>query len=256
MRLRLELFNYKLSIFTKKINQMKKFLLSIIAVTAMTFVFAQEQTADQIVSKYVDAIGGTEAWNKVNSIVMTGSMKVQGTDIGLVSTVLNKKGMKQEITVNGMTGYQVLTPTAGWNFMPFNGQKVPEPVTADDLKEQQEELDVQGNLVGYKDKGHTIELLGTDDVDGVNAFKLKETLKSGKVETIYIDPANYYVIRVVAKQKANGQEQEVTTDLSNYQKLPEGIVVPMSVKLPFGEMNITKVEVNKDVDEKIFAPSK
>ncbi len=235
---------------------MKKFLLSIIAVTAVSFVFAQEQTADQIVSKYVEAIGGAEAWNKVNSIVMTGSMKVQGTDIGMVSTVLNKKGMRQDITAMGMNGYQIVTPTTGWNFMPFQGQKEPEPITADDLKESQEQLDAQGNLIGYKEKGHTIELVGKDDVDGVDAFKLKETLKSGKVETIYIDPSTYYVIRVVAKQKANGQEQEVTTDLSNYQKTPEGLSVPMSIKLPFGEMTITKIEVNKDVDEKMFAPSK
>ncbi len=235
---------------------MKKFFLSIIALTAVSFVFAQDQTADEIVNKYVDAIGGKEAWGKVNSIVMTGTMKVQGTDIGLVLTTLNKKGMRQDITAMGMSGYQIVTPTSGWNFMPFQGQKEPEPITADDLKESQEQLDVEGNLIGYKEKGHTIELVGTDDVDGVDALKLKETLKSGKVETLYIDPATYYVIRVVSKQKANGQEQEVTTDLGNYQKLPEGIVVPMTVKLPFGEMTLNKVEVNKDVDEKIFQPSK
>lgn len=235
---------------------MKKFFLSIIALTVGSFVFAQDQTADQIVNKYVDAIGGKEAWSKVNSMVMTGNMKVQGADISMVATVLNKKGMRQDITAMGMSGYQIVTPTSGWNFMPFQGQKEPEPITADDLKESQEQLDVEGNLIGYKEKGHTIELLGTDDVDGIDAFKLKETLKSGKVETLYIDPSTYYVIRVVSKQKANGQEQEVTTDLGNYQKLPEGIVVPMTVKLPFGEMTLTKVEVNKDVDEKIFQPSK
>ncbi len=235
---------------------MKKFILSVIAITTVAFTFAQDQTADQIINKYVDAIGGKEAWSKVNSIVMTGNMKVQGTDIGMVSTVLNKKGMRQDITAMGMTGYQIITPDSGWNFMPFQGQKMPEPVTADDLKESQEQLDVQGNLIDYTAKGHTVELLGKDDVDGVDAFKLKETLKSGKTETIYIDPSTYYVIRVVAKQKANGQEADVTTDLSNYQKLPEGLVVPMSVKLPFGQMTITKVEVNKDVDEKIFQPSK
>ncbi|MEO6638529.1 MAG: hypothetical protein ABIN25_09640 [Ginsengibacter sp.] len=235
---------------------MKKFLLSVFAFTMVSFSFAQDQTADQIVDKYIAAIGGKEAWSKVKSMVMTGTMKVQGTDIGIVATVLDQKGMKQEISVNGMTGYQIVTPVSGWNFMPFQGQKEPEPITADDLKESQEQLDVKGNLIDYKAKGHSIELLGTDDVDGVEALKLKETLKSGKVETIYIDPATYYIIRVVSKQKANGQEQEVTSDLSNYQKLPEGIVVPMSVKLPFGEMTLTKVDINKDIDEKIFAPSK
>ncbi|MEO7121407.1 MAG: hypothetical protein ABIY62_09935, partial [Ginsengibacter sp.] len=64
------------------------------------------------------------------------------------------------------------------------------------------------------------------------------------------------VIRDVTKQKANGKETEVKTDLSNYQKLPEGILVPMSVKLPFGELTITDVKVNTSVDPNIFHPSK
>jgi hypothetical protein len=77
---------------------------------------------------------------------------------------------------------------------------------------------------------------------------------------MYFDPASYLVIRTVSKQKANGQEMDVTTSLSNYKKLPEGILVPMSISLPVGpganaELTLTKVEVNKPVDEAIFKPS-
>lgn len=235
---------------------MKKFLLSILATMIVGFSFAQDLTADQIVNKYIDAIGGKAAWSKVNSLVMKGTLKVQGAELALTLSVLDKKGMKQEFSVNGMNGYQIITPDSGWNFSPFQGQKIPEPITADDLKQGQDQLDVQGNLIDYAAKGHTIELLGKDDVDGVEAYKLKETLKSGKVETIYIDPETFYIIRDVTKQKANGQETEVKTDLSNYQKLPEGIVVPMSIKLPFGELVLTEVKVNSDVDPSIFHPSK
>jgi len=233
---------------------MKRFFLSILAVA--TFGFTYAQTADEIVAKHVAAIGGADAWRKVNSMVTTGSIKINGADIGVVATVLNGKGSRQDLAVMGMNGYQIVTPTAGWNFMPFQGQKAPEPVTADDLKEAQDDLDAQGSLVDYKIKGHTIEYLGTDDVDGVDALKLKETLKSGKVVTIFMDPKTYYIIRTIAKQKANGKENDVTTNLSNYQKLPEGIMVPWSIGLPFGELVISKVEINKPVDENIFKPSK
>ncbi len=85
---------------------------------------------------------------------------------------------------------------------------------------------------------------------------MKETLKSGKIETVFIDPKTYYIIRVITKQKANGKEMDVTTNLSNYQKLPEGIMVPWAIGLPFGEMQISKVEINKTIDENIFKPSK
>ena len=233
---------------------MKRIFLSIIAIAAVGFTYAQ--TADEIVNKHIEAIGGADAWKKVNSMVTTGTLKIQNADIGVTQTVLHGKGSRQDISAMGMNGYQIVTPTAGWNFMPFQGQKAPEPITADELKEAQDELDAQGSLVDYKTKGHTVEYVGTDDVDGVDALKLKETLKSGKVVTLFFDPKNYYLIRVVSKQKANGKEVDVTTNLSNYQKLPEGIIVPWSITLPYGELVVTKVEVNKAIDENIFKPSK
>ncbi len=233
---------------------MKKFFLSILTIATVGFTYAQ--TADEIVNKHIEAIGGTDAWKKVNSMVTTGTLKMQGAEIPISLTVLNGKGSRQDLTIMGMNGYQIVTPTQGWKFFPFQGQKEVEPITADDLKEAQDELDVQGSLVDYKTKGHTVELLGTDDVDGVDAFKLKETLKSGKTQTIFIDPKTYYIIRVISKQKANGNEVDVTTNLNNYQKLPEGIMVPLSIGLPFGEMVISKVEINKPIDENIFKPSK
>ena len=233
---------------------MKKIFLSILALTAITFSFAQ--TADEIVTKHIEAMGGAEAWKKVNSIVSTGTITVQGAEVGVTQTTLNGKGSRQDLSVMGMNGYQIITPSQGWSFMPFQGQKAPEPLTADNLKEAQESLDVQGTLLDYKTKGHSLELLGKDDVEGVEAYKLKETLKSGKIETIFIDPKTYFIIRQISKQKANGKEMDVTTNISNYQKMPEGIMVPMSIGLPFGELTITKVEINKTIDESIFKPSK
>jgi hypothetical protein len=216
--------------------------------------FAQAQTADEIVNKHLAAIGGADAWKKVNTVYQEGGVKVQGADVGIAITVVNGKGMRQNISVMGMTGYQIMTPTAGWNYMPFQGQQKPEAVTAEEVKENIDELDTQGELVDYKTKGHTVEYLGKDDVEGTEAYKLRITQKGGKVKTFFVDPGTYYIIRSISKQKANGQEVDVTTDLSDYKKLPEGIVVPMSIKLPFGQMKITKVEVNKPVNENIFKP--
>lgn len=233
---------------------MKKIFLALMGVAAMNFTYAQ--TADEIITKHIEAIGGADAWKKVNTMVTTGTLKLQSADIDVNQTIVNGKGSRQDIIAMGMNGYNIVTPTEGWKFMPFQGQKAAEPLTADDLKEAQDELDVQGTLLDYKTKGHTIEYLGTEDVEGVDAYKIKETLKGGKVITLYFDPKTYYIIKTVSKQKANGKEVEVPTNLGNYQKLPEGIVVPLSIGLPFGELVITKVEINKPIDESIFKPSK
>ena len=235
---------------------MKLIKTSAIAIVAMLVsVFTFAQTAEEIIAKHIEAVGGAAAWKKVNSIYYEGKMIVQGAEINVTITALNGKGSRQNISVMGMTGYQIVTPTAGWNFMPFQGQTTPEAMTADELKQAADDLDVQGKLVDYKSKGHTVEYLGKDDVEGTECFKLKITTKAGNVETVFIDPKSYYIVRSVVKRTANGQETDVQSDLSNFQKLPEGIVVPFSITLPFGEMVISKAEVNKQVDESTFKPS-
>jgi len=229
---------------------MKRILFSLVLV-AGTFI-AKAQTADEIITKYVDAIGGAANWKKVNTVKMEGTMQVQGATVNMKQTISHNKGNRQDISLMGMNGFMIITPTAGWNFMPFNGQAAPEAMTAEDVAEAQADLDAQGNFVDYAAKGHTVEYLGKDDVEGTECYKIKLNLKSGKTETDYFDTKSYLLIRTVAIQKANGKEAEVTTNFSNYEKLPEGILVPKSITLPFGEMNITKITINGPVDESIF----
>ena len=42
---------------------------------------------------------------------------------------------------------------------------------------------MDGPLIDYKAKGHTVELLGKDKVEGTDCYKLKVTLKNGDVRT-------------------------------------------------------------------------
>ncbi len=229
---------------------MKRILLSLLVLASAFTVKAQ--TADEVIAKHIDAIGGAENWKKVNSMKMEGILQVQGAEVNVVVTILHGKGMRQDISVMGMTGYEIVTPTEGWDFMPFQGQTEPEAKTAEELTEAQDNLDAQGELIDYAAKGHKVELIGKEDVEGTECFKLKVTKKGGSVSTLFFDPKTFYIVQSKSTQKANGQEMEVTTSFSNYEKLAEGIVVAKSMTLPFGEMNMTKVIVNSPVEESFF----
>ncbi|MBI5372722.1 MAG: hypothetical protein HZA79_11935 [Sphingobacteriales bacterium] len=229
---------------------MKRLILSILLLAAA---FAgQSQTADEIISKHLEAIGGADNWRKVNSVKMEGILQVQGAEVHVTLTVLHGKGMRQDISVMGMTGYEIVTPTEGWSYMPFQGQQTPEAKTPEDLAEAQDELDAQGSLVDYAAKGHTVELLGKEDVEGTECYKIKISKKGGSPETIFIDPKTFYIVQSKTLHKANGQEMEVVTSYSNYEKLPEGIVVAKSLTLPYGELNLGKILINEPVEESFF----
>lgn len=219
-------------------------------------VAAKAQTLDEIVANHVKAIGGADNWKKVTSVHFEGTMSVQGTDVNVGMTVVAGKGFRQDISVMGMNGFQIVTPTAGWNFMPFQGQADVEAMTDEDVKESQDELDPSGELVDYQAKGRTVTLEGKDDVDGTECFKLTVLSKTGKSKTLFIDPKSWFIIKAIEKVKANGQEMEQAINYSNYKLQPEGIYMPLSMTLPFGEMIISKIEINKPIDEAVFKPAK
>jgi len=234
-----------------------KSILSLLAAVAVSF-SALAQTADEVIDKHFDAIGGKDNWRKVTSMKMEATVSTQGMDIPITVYQVHNKAMKQEINVMNMVGYVIMTTEGGWNFLPFMGQTAPEPMTTDDLEVGKEQLDIQGELLDYTAKGHSVELLGKEDVDGTDCHKLKLTRKSGRSTTYLIDVKTFYVVRTVSKVKANGQEVDQTMNLSNYQKQSFGIVVPLSMEnssLP-APLVVSKVEVNPTIEASVFEVKK
>lgn len=221
-------------------------LLSLFAIGAFS------QNLDEIVKKHIDAIGGLENWKKLKSLKMECSIKANGANIKVVIYQLDKKAMRQDIAVMGMNGYEIVTNTQGWSFMPFQGQIKPEAMTADDVKNSQDDLWIQDEFITYKELGKKLELIGSDDMDGTDCFKLKMTDKNNQETTYYIDKSDYNIIKSVSKVKADGKEMEVISTYGNYKKTEEGIVFAMSTTGGYGPMEITKIEVNPKIDETIF----
>ena len=225
----------------------------LITIILITWVGAlSAQTADEIIAKHYAATGGVENWKKITSMRKNCIRRSRGVEIPVTITVEQGKGYKSESTVGGMTSYTIITNKEGWSFNPRNQQK-PDALPAESVKLAQDRLDIQGPMIDYKEKSYKIVYLGTDDVEGTECHKLKVLMPSGKEETIFIDAANFYLVRTVEKTKANGKEQSQTTTYGDYTSLPEGIVYPMSVD---GGLTIKSIEINKPVDEHIVTPGK
>lgn len=234
--------------------KLKSFLLSaILSIVAISFSFAQ--TADEVVAKYLQAKGGADKIKTLNTAIMTGEINQGGTKIPITIYGVNSKAFRIEFTFNGLTGYQIITDTSGWNFNPFAGQSKAERMTADDIKSSQDQLDLQDDLLDYAAKGSSVEMLGKDDVEGTECYKLKLTLKSGKEKTLFIGTGDNLLIKSTEKITANGQELESSTFLSNYKPVGPGVLMPFSIMNNLqGQIDITNIEVNKEIDAAKFKP--
>lgn len=214
---------------------------------------AQAQTVDEIIAKNIEAMGGKEKLASLNSVKISGTLNVQGFDVELTTTILNQKGSRNDINVPGMgEGYIILTPTKGWNYLPFQGMTAPEELTEDQVKTRASQLDIQGPLFNYKEKGNQVELVSTDQNGENKLYKLKVTYKNGKVSYFFIDSKTFYRVKTVTTVEANGESVEIETTYSDFRKTPEGYVFAYSNTSQQGTTTVTAIEVNKPVDENIF----
>ena len=186
-------------------------------------------TAEEIVAKNVEARGGAAALASVKSLRRTGQFVLPGRNILVtVSDVKERPGrIRQEATYQGLTQIQAWDGERGWQVQPFEGRKEAALMSEDDAKPFRLAADLDGAWVDAKAKGHALEYLGTEDVDGTLAHKLRVRLKWGGEVTVWIDPDTWMVIRDLQKSTVRGAEQESETDYGDYEKVG-GVYLPMS----------------------------
>ena len=229
-----------------------KTLKSVLLIAAVLFTSAlQAQTADEIINKHIEAIGGKDKIGQVKSLYIEYSMEAMGNTSVSTESLLAGKGFKSESEFNGMKLINCFTDKGGWSVNPFTGNSDPQAMPDEVYKAGKDQLNFGGALVNYASKGYKAELLGKEG----NNFKIK--LTGGSAETTYyIDGTTWYLTKTTAKAEMMGQSIEIVISFSDYKKTDFGIVLPYSRATDFGgfalSTKITKVEVNKDLDAKIF----
>ena len=216
------------------------------------------QSVDDIIAKYVQARGGAEKLKSVQSMKTTATMSM-GPGMEFPGTVIQKrpKLARLEFTAQGLTAVQAYDGKDGWQIMPFMGKKDPELMSADEAKETEEMADIDGPLVDYKSKGHQVELLGKEKIEGTDAYKLKLTLKNGDVQTVYLDADSFLQIKEVDKRTIRGTEQETESSIGDYKEV-NGMMFPFAIENAVKgtdqkqKITITKIELNVPVDDSIF----
>ncbi len=233
---------------------MKILFFSLVALCSTCFVSAQ--TADEIVAKHVEAVGGKEKLAEIKSVVIQSSIEVMGNSANTKTTIVNGKGFKNESDFNGQQMVQAVNENGGWAINPFGGSGSPEAMPEAQYKSSMDEMWVPDPLFEYQAHGGTVVLDGQEKIGEVNAYKLKYTGKGGLESAYYIDPATYFIVRVVQKTDMMGQEVTMTSDLSDYQISDFGVYLAHSANVDLGQFAMTRklkeVKFNDEVDLSIF----
>lgn len=265
---------------------MKTFIAVILLVGVSVGAYAQ--TADEVINKFLEASGGKEKLNAVNTLQYRQLIKFKSPmgeiEIPLQFFKQKNKFFRLQSSLNfgtqSLDFYTVINDTAGYIMVPNNPmlgmagglQKMPEK----DRVQQLFQLDASGlfsTLVDYAAKGHKVELLKEEKVNKDDTYKVKHTLSSGQEIIYYIHKGTNLIVKmdvqgamaanmtgmgtVMGGMGGGGRvdKMQVSTFYSDYTDI-EGLKFPKKViiKSAMGDLEseITNIIINKPIDPSFY----
>jgi hypothetical protein len=130
-------------------------------------------------------------------------------------------------------------------------------MSPDDVKDAEDMADMDGVLVDYKAKGHTVEMVAKEKVEGTDAYKLKVKLKNGDERYVFLEAESFMEIRNEGKRKIRGSDVEVEANFGDFKEVG-GIVYPHSIEQAVKgnpqkqSITIEKIDLNPAIDDARF----
>lgn len=233
----------------------KIFTLTLIVIVLLALTVSA-QTLDEILKKYYEARGGYEKIKAIQTTKLSGKQMVQGLEIPFTIQQKRPNMFRADATLQGQTIIQAYDGKTAWILNPLTGSTDPIVLPEEQAKRIVEQAEFDGPLFDFKEKGHTVELIGKEDMEGTPVYKLKITLKDGDIRYYFLDVEYFLELKVASKFKQGETEIDVETFLSDYKDV-NGQMVAHAVESKRGGTTISQitletVEFDVPVDDSIF----
>ncbi|HPI19961.1 MAG TPA: hypothetical protein PKY56_06270 [Candidatus Kapabacteria bacterium] len=234
---------------------MKAKILSIlILIFAVTY--ANSQTADMIIGKAINAVGGEKSFKSINSIEYVMVLTGMGMEMPMKYYKKGDDKIRLEISYMGQDMISVLNGKSAWTKTAGNVIEVPEAALNEfkgQLESQVEAFDMP--FINYKEKNITFELIGEEPVNGIDAYKIEATSADGN-STLYIDKATNFLIKATSVQNINGQNIDADVFMSDYKPVGS-LKMPHKIEVKSNGEDLVKIvlntlKINEKIDDSMF----
>ena len=243
---------------------MKK-LFTLLFISILTISNINAQSLDEIIDNYFENTGGKDQWEKLEGLKLSAKINQMGMEIPLDIVQLKSGKQLTEINFQGQSIKQgVFDGNVLWsiNMMTQKPEKSDQETT-DNVK--REMGDFPDPFLNYKDKGYVAELIGKEEIDGAECFKIKLTKKplvidGNEVENVsfyFFDTENFVPIVVHSEIKSGPMKGQVSEiKMSDYQEV-EGLYFPFSMvqglKGQEGQtITFDQISINPEIEDSEF----
>ena len=218
----------------------------------------QEDPLESLIARHVEARGGMERLEAIQTLRASGRASAGPGREALVMREVRPPGrVRTEFKFQGVTAVYACDGSRCWSVDPLSGSFEPKLMSELDTNVAIAQADLLGSLVNWEAKGHSVELLGKEQVDGRETFKLKVTLSSGAVQTDYLDAESALLVRRETTETLSGRAIEVETTFSDFRPVG-GVVFPHFIRNSakgrpdYLEVVVEEAELNLPLDDSRF----
>jgi outer membrane lipoprotein-sorting protein len=152
-------------------------------------------TIDEVIDRNAKAMGGRAAIEAIQSIEVDLHISDPGYEVDGIYYAARPGRMRIDISSAGKHVFtEAFDGQRGWE---WNGKESatgsPKATAA-----LQHGVELPGKLFGLhelKQRGHLVELIGREKIEGINYYALALTLKDGYRTTLYVDPESWLITR-------------------------------------------------------------
>ena len=209
-------------------------------------------SAEDIVAKHLDAMGGLERLKDIQTIKKVAKVTMQGRQA--TSTMYFKRPnlSRQEVLVDGKTVISAFDGTTPWIINPLTGFNSPVTVSGAQAASIREDSSFDGPLVEYKFRGTIIDFVAREPLGEGEVYHLRVTSASRQIRHLYLDATTYLEVKLAAEVDRTKLEQ-----LSSDYRDVGGVKVAHHLKTIVNgavqaEMQLESVEFNLPIETALF----
>ena len=214
---------------------------------------------EDIVASNLEARGGKERIQALRSIRETGRVTGPGGRVARIAREIKRPGLfRLEFTFQGTTSVFANDGNKGWQVAPLQGQFEPLAMPPEkDAAAGADQRDIEGPLVDWKLKGHTVTLAGRESIGGRDAYKLKVEMQGGGLRYDYVDAASHQVVRSDVTRIVQGRPTVLENTFSDFRETG-GLVFPRAIEMRVKDrpqvlrIAIDEIELNPALDDARF----
>lgn len=213
------------------------------------------QDLDEIIAKHIEAHGGAEKWDAVESMKIIGRFTAFSVEEDFYAYKTKEGGYYSQLELGKYHVEEAFDGEKGWTIDPWQDFVFPRELNNHEVNVFYQKAEFFTPLYKYKEKDINVEFVGKDNLDGVEVYVLKVTRPNRRTETWYLDANTYLEVKCESNWVDFAYRSPAESYFDDFRTV-EGVVIPFFIERTFSQrdriLQIEEVILNVPVDENLL----